>query len=47
MKKYTSKEEALKIYKEAKKKYLEDMSNENWVEFCNAEVVCMRLGVRI
>ena len=47
MKKYTSKEQALKIYKEAKKKYLEDMSNENWVEFCNAKVDCMRLGVRI
>ena len=47
MKKYTSKEEVLKIYKEAKKKYLEDMSNENWIEFCNAKVECMRLGVRI
>lgn len=44
---YINKEEALKLYKEAKKKYLEDMSNENWVEFCNAKVVCMRLGVRI
>ena len=47
MKKYTSKEEALKIYKEAKKKYLEDMSNENWIEFCKAERICMLLGVRI
>ena len=47
MKKYTSKEEALKIYKEAKKKYLEDMSNENWVKFCKAKQACMLLGVRI
>ena len=47
MKKYTSKEETLKIYKEAKKKYLEDMTNENWVEFCKVRVDCMRLGVRI
>lgn len=47
MKKYTSKEEALKIYKEAKKKYLEGMSNENWLEFCKAKRMCMMLGVRI
>ena len=41
------KEEALKIYKEAKKKYLEDMSDENWAEFCIAKRICMMLGVRI
>ena len=44
---YTDKEEALKLYKEAKKKYLEDMSNENWVDFCKAKRICMMLGVRI
>lgn len=44
---YTVKEEALKIYKEAKKKYLEYMSHENWVEFCKAKQICMMLGVRI
>ena len=47
MKKYTSKDEALKIYKEAKKKYLENMSNENWIDFCNAKSNCMKLGIRI
>ena len=44
---YTDKEEALKLYKEAKEKYLEDMSNKNWVEFCKAKQLCRLLGVRI
>ena len=45
--KYTSKEIALREYKEAKKKYLENMTNENWKKFCNAKTNCMRLGARI
>lgn len=41
------KAEALETYKEAKKAYLEDMSNENWIAFCDAKRTCMLLGVRI
>ena len=44
---YMNKEEALRIYKEAKEKYLEDMTDENWIEFCDAKTNCMRLGIRI
>ena len=44
---YMNKEEALRIYKEAKEKYLSDMTNKNWIEFCNAKSTCMKLGVRI
>lgn len=44
---YTNKEEALRIYKEAKEKYLADMNDKNWAEFCNAKSTCMKLGVRI
>ena len=43
----TTKIEALNKYKEAKKAYLEDMTNENWIAFCEAKRTCMRLGVRI
>ena len=45
--KYTSKEIALREYKEAKKNYLENMTNENWVKFCDAKTTCMKLGIRI
>lgn len=38
---------ALENYKEAKKAYLENRTNENWISFCNAKRVCMLLGVRI
>lgn len=38
---------ALENYKEAKKTYLKDRTNENWISFCNAKTECMRLGVRI
>lgn len=41
------KEQALEIYKEAKKTYLENMSQENWKAFCEAQRNCMLLGVRI
>ena len=44
---YTNKEEALRIYKEAKEKYLSEMTDANWIEFCNAKSTCMKLGVRI
>lgn len=39
--------DALAIYKEAKKAYLTESSNENWINFCNAKKACMMLGVRI
>ena len=44
---YMNKETALKDYKEAKKKYLENPTKENWIAFCDAKSVCMRLGIRI
>ena len=44
---YISKETALREYKEAKKNYLENMSNNNWVKFCDAKTTCMKLGIRI
>ena len=44
---YTNKETALNNYKEAKKNYLENKTNENWIAFCNAKSTCMKLGVII
>ena len=44
---YMSKEEALANYKQAKKNYLDNNTYENWIIFCNARTICMRLGVRI
>lgn len=43
----TNKENALQIYKETKKTYLENRTNENWIAFCDAKRNCMRLGIRI
>lgn len=43
----TNKEKALENYKIAKKSYLEDMTRENWIKFCEAKKICMLLGVRI
>lgn len=43
----TTMENALENYKNAKKAYLENRTNENWIAFCNAKTLCMRLGVRI
>lgn len=43
----TDKENALNVYKKAKKAYLENRTSENWIAFCNAKTNCMRLGVRI
>ena len=41
------KEQALNDYKAAKKAYFENPTNENWFKFCDAKMICMRLGVRI
>ena len=38
---------AMKAYKEAKAKYLENKNDTNWREFCKAKTTCMMLGVRI
>ena len=38
---------ALSAYKETKAKYLETMSNEDWIKFCEVKRVCMLLGVII
>lgn len=43
----TNKDLALNNYKERKKAYLENMTNENWLLYCDAKTVCMRLGIRI
>lgn len=39
--------EARKEYKEAKENYFKNMSNENWIKFCDAKRNCRLLGVRI
>ena len=44
---YTNKEEALRIYKEAKEKYLTNMNDKNWIEICNAKLTSMKIGIRI
>lgn len=41
------KELALKDYKEARKIYLENATNENWLSFCEAKRICRLLGVII
>lgn len=41
------KADAKQAYKEAKKAYLENMSNENWKTFCDTKKACMMLGVII
>ena len=43
----TDKETALKAYKEAKQRYLKEMTEANWKSFCEAKTTCMRLGIRI
>ena len=41
------KADAKQAYKEAKKAYLENMSNENWKTFSDTKKACMMLGVII
>ena len=43
----TSKANALEAYKAAKQAYITEKSNKNWIAFCDAKTLCMRLGVRI
>lgn len=43
----TNKDAALKAYKEAKNNYIANMTNENWIRFCDAKRTCMLLGMRI
>lgn len=38
---------ALKQYKLAKTKYLENPSKVNWITFCDCKKKCMQLGVII
>ena len=40
----TKKAEALQKYKEARNAYLENTTNENWIAFCDAKIVCRYLG---
>lgn len=44
--KYTDKTEALARYKAARAAYLADMTEANWITFCDARTECMRLGIR-
>lgn len=32
-------------YIAAKKQYLQNMTKENWIKFCDAEILCAHLGV--
>ena len=41
------KNEAKKNYIEARNNYIENRTNENWIAFCNAKILCCRLGVLI
>ena len=41
------KSSALQAYKSAKAAYISNMTPENWKAFCDAKMVCMRLGVLI
>lgn len=41
------KEAAWSEFKEARKAYLADMSEENWLRFCETKNNCMLLGVLI
>lgn len=43
----TNREDALREYKIRKEAYLREMTNENWIKFCDAKTNCMRLGIRI
>lgn len=43
----TEKADALEIYKLAKNEYLKNRTDENWKKFCDAKMICMRLGCRI
>ena len=41
------KNEAKKNYIEARNNYIANRTNENWIAFCNAKILCRRLGVLI
>lgn len=41
------KQDALEQFKLAKQNYLENMTNENWIKYCDAARACKLLGVRI
>ena len=43
----TRKNEAKRNYIEARNNYMENRTNENWIAFCNAKILCRRLGVLI
>ena len=43
----TTKEQALKAYKEAKMQVKVNHNEVTWKAFCEAKINCMRLGIRI
>ena len=43
----SDKAQTKEIYKQAKDKYLQTGSQEDWISFCEARRNCMLLGIRI
>lgn len=41
------KNEAKRNYIEARNNYMANRTNENWIAFCDAKILCRRLGVLI
>ena len=41
------KEIALENYKNARDVYMNNITKENWIKFCDAKRICMLLGVKI
>ena len=42
-----TKTDALNEYKQTRKIYIDNPTNENWKKFCNAKRNCMLLGIRV
>ena len=43
----TNKQQALETYKATKTNYMHNMTNANWIAFCDAKRTCRLLGVKI
>ena len=43
----SDKEKALNDLRKAKSNYLQSMTNENWILYCNCKKKCMQLGIII
>lgn len=38
---------ALEAFKNAREAWMENQSNENWIAFCDAKLMCRRLGILV